>query len=71
MSSDQILILGILAATVVVQGRVRGDVTASESLSIQAPARVQGNLNTPTLMIEKGAFFEGHCTMSKPPEIAP
>jgi cytoskeletal protein CcmA (bactofilin family) len=54
----------ILAATVVVQGRVRGDISASESLSIQAPARVQGNLNTPNLMIEKGAFFEGHCSMS-------
>jgi cytoskeletal protein CcmA (bactofilin family) len=55
----------IRAATVVVQGRVRGDVSASESLSIQAPARVQGNLTTPNLMIEKGSFFEGHCTMSE------
>jgi cytoskeletal protein CcmA (bactofilin family) len=55
----------IRAATVVVQGRVRGDVSATESLSIQAPARVQGNLTTPNLMIEKGSFFEGHCTMSE------
>jgi cytoskeletal protein CcmA (bactofilin family) len=55
----------IHAATVVVQGRVRGDVSASESLSIQAPARVHGNLTTPNLMIEKGSFFEGHCTMSE------
>jgi cytoskeletal protein CcmA (bactofilin family) len=54
----------ILAAIVVVQGRVRGDIRASESLSIQAPARVQGNLTTPNLMIEKGAFFEGHCSMT-------
>ncbi|PRQ03276.1 Polymer-forming cytoskeletal [Enhygromyxa salina] len=54
----------IRAATVVVQGKVQGDVAASESLSIQAPAKVLGNLSTPNLMIEKGAFFEGHCSMS-------
>lgn len=58
----------ILAATVVVKGKIEGDVTAKESLSIQAPARVTGNLSTPNLMIEKGSFFQGHCSMSgKPP----
>lgn len=73
IQTDGTLIIGesaeveanIRAATVFVQGRVRGDVSASESLSIQAPARVQGNLVTPNLMIEKGSFFEGHCTMSQ------
>jgi cytoskeletal protein CcmA (bactofilin family) len=60
----------IRAATVVVKGRVRGDVCADESLTIQAPARVQGNLTTPNLMIEKGSFFEGHCTMSREAEVA-
>jgi cytoskeletal protein CcmA (bactofilin family) len=73
IQTDGTLIIGesaeveanIRAATVVVQGRVRGDVSASESLTIQAPARVQGNLTTPNLMIEKGSFFEGHCTMSQ------
>ncbi len=54
----------IKAATVVVHGLLRGDVTASESLTIQAPARVYGNLSTPTLTVERGAFFEGHCGMS-------
>jgi cytoskeletal protein CcmA (bactofilin family) len=55
----------IKAAIVVVQGRVRGDVVASESLEIRSPARVEGNLATPNLTIEKGSFFEGHCTMAK------
>jgi cytoskeletal protein CcmA (bactofilin family) len=55
----------IQAAIVVVQGRVRGDVVASESLEIRSPARVEGNLATPNLTIEKGSFFEGHCSMSK------
>ncbi|KIG12305.1 hypothetical protein DB30_01610 [Enhygromyxa salina] len=54
----------IVAATVVVKGKLQGDVAASESLTIQAPARVTGNLSTPNLTIETGSFFEGHCKMS-------
>ena len=54
----------IRASTVIVQGKVSGDVSATESLSIQSPAKVRGNLVTPNLMIEKGSFFEGHCSMS-------
>lgn len=72
IQTDGTLIIGdsadvqanIFAATVVVMGRVRGDVVASESLKIQAPAKVTGNLSTPNLTIETGSFFEGHCKMS-------
>ena len=60
----------IRAATVVVQGRVQGDIMASESLAIQSPAKITGNLVTPNLMIEKGAFFEGHCAMASGAELA-
>lgn len=54
----------IRASTVLIKGQVNGDVAAKESLTIQAPAKVHGNLSTPNLMIEKGSFFEGHCSMS-------
>ncbi|PRQ07419.1 bactofilin family protein [Enhygromyxa salina] len=54
----------IFASIVVVKGHVRGDVVAGESLKIQAPAKVVGNLSTPNLTIETGSFFEGHCKMS-------
>lgn len=73
INTDGTLIIGesaqveanIQAAIVVVHGRVRGDVVASESMEIRSPARVEGNLSTPNLTIEKGSFFEGHCAMSK------
>ncbi|NVB40100.1 polymer-forming cytoskeletal protein [Pseudenhygromyxa sp. WMMC2535] len=55
----------IQAAVVVVQGRLQGDVSASESLAIQAPARVEGNLSTPSLEIEQGSYFQGSCAMSR------
>lgn len=73
INTDGTLIIGetaqveanIQAAIVVVHGRVRGDVIATESLEIRSPARVEGNLVTPNLTIEKGSFFEGQCSMGK------
>ncbi|MEE9384782.1 MAG: polymer-forming cytoskeletal protein [Nannocystaceae bacterium] len=53
----------IKATVVVVQGRVQGDVHATESLEIHQPAHVSGNLETPSLVIQKGAQFEGNCKM--------
>ncbi|TPV93504.1 MAG: polymer-forming cytoskeletal protein [Myxococcales bacterium FL481] len=54
----------IRAANVVVQGTARGDIAATSSLEIHQPARVHGNLSTPSLVIQKGARFEGNCTMT-------
>jgi cytoskeletal protein CcmA (bactofilin family) len=53
----------IRAATVVVQGVVRGDVTATSALELHAPARIYGNIAAPSLMIQKGAIFQGSCRM--------
>lgn len=53
----------VQAASIVVHGKVKGDLTASESLEIQAPARVLGNLKTPSLTIHKGSVFQGACQM--------
>ena len=32
-------------------------------MELHHPAKVRGNLETPTLMIEKGVVFEGQCKM--------
>ena len=53
----------IQASVVVIEGTVRGDLTATGSIEIHAPARVYGNLTTPQLEIEKGSVFEGNCQM--------
>ena len=53
----------IHANTVVVEGRVNGDVTARQRIELRAPAKLFGNLVTPSLVIHEGAVFEGHCTM--------
>ncbi len=53
----------IQANSVVVQGRVQGDLTARKRVELRAPARLIGNLNTPSVVINEGVIFEGHCTM--------
>ncbi len=53
----------ITGATVVIHGKVTGDIHATKRLEIRAPGRVYGNVTTPSLVIEEGVVFEGHCSM--------
>lgn len=53
----------IKAVSVVVSGKISGDIVASKRIEIRPTARVFGNLTTPALAVMEGALFEGHCTM--------
>lgn len=54
----------IHASVVIVQGKVTGDITARKRVELRAPAKLVGNLSTPSLVIHDGVAFEGHCTMA-------
>jgi cytoskeletal protein CcmA (bactofilin family) len=56
----------ITADSVVVCGKVKGEICASQRIEIRATARVQGNVTAPKLMIHEGAIFDGHCAMESP-----
>jgi cytoskeletal protein CcmA (bactofilin family) len=43
-------------------------VKAKNAVELHQPARMKGNIDTPSLMIEKGVTFEGQCKMDVPPE---
>jgi len=58
----------ISAETVVVKGRVTGDVAARKQVELRAPAKLTGNITTPSLVIHEGVFFEGHCSMGSSAE---
>lgn len=58
----------IKAASIVVAGKVSGDITGSQKIEIRPSAKVVGNLAAPLLVIQEGALFEGHCSMQ--PEVA-
>ena len=48
-----------------VSGTVRGSIRASKRIQISPSGKVYAEIDTPSLVIEDGAFFEGHCSMSR------
>jgi cytoskeletal protein CcmA (bactofilin family) len=74
ISSENTLIVGeagmveatIRSNTVVVSGTVIGDITASRQLVLHKSACVQGDLSTPSLVIEEGAKINGGLSMGRP-----
>lgn len=49
----------------VIRGAVRGNVNARSRVEIYKTARVQGDINTPVLLVEEGAVLSGAVTMGK------
>jgi cytoskeletal protein CcmA (bactofilin family) len=72
IKSDDTLVIGegaevnaeIEVATVIVKGgSVRGNVRAKVSFEIHAPAKLVGNIHSPSVSIERGVEFQGSCRM--------
>jgi cytoskeletal protein CcmA (bactofilin family) len=51
----------IVVATAIINGRVLGDIHATERVELLSHARVIGNIESPALAIQPGAVFEGEC----------
>lgn len=58
------IVAQIVAATIIVKGNVTGDLTASKRVELRSPGRLLGNIVTPSLVIQDGVVFEGHCSMA-------
>jgi len=73
-SEDGTLLIGagaqvdanVEVAVATVTGTVNGDITATQRIELGRTARVKGNIQTPSLVIEQGAIFEGSCRMLQP-----
>lgn len=80
--SEDVLVIGegavveaeIEIGDIIIRGTVIGNIKATRSIEMHAPGRVKGDVNTPTLQIEKGVIFEGRSFMEaangglKPPQ---
>jgi cytoskeletal protein CcmA (bactofilin family) len=55
----------IEVAIAVVHGTVNGDIIATQRLELGRAAKLNGNMQTASLVIEQGAMFEGSCKMIK------
>jgi cytoskeletal protein CcmA (bactofilin family) len=54
----------INVATAKINGIINGDVVATERIEFGRTAQVYGDIQTPVLIIEQGALFEGNCRMN-------
>jgi len=55
----------IEVAIATIHGIVNGDIVASDRIELGRAAKLTGNIQAPSLMIEQGAMFEGSCKMTQ------
>lgn len=53
----------IVGETIIISGKVTGNITAREKLTLTASAVVSGDISAPILGVEEGAKFHGKCQM--------
>src|SRR5215472_6248920 len=72
IKSDDTLIIGdgaevhaeIDVSTVIVRGGiVHGNIRAKTSIEVHAPAKLVGNIHSPSVFIDRGVEFQGSCRM--------
>jgi cytoskeletal protein CcmA (bactofilin family) len=71
--SDDVLVLGErsdvdakieVGSLIVLGGTLRGDVRATRTVELHAPAKVFGNITAPQLVIDRGVQFEGQSKLT-------
>ena len=60
----------ITCGTIVVQGEVNGNIKAKTAVDIHHTGKVRGDLETPSLVIQKGALFHGASRMDPGARVA-
>lgn len=65
VSTNGLIDANIEVAVAQIQGTVNGDIIATKRIELGRVAKVTGNIQTPSLVIEHGAMFEGNCRMSQ------
>ena len=61
----------IKAESVIVMGRVKGDITVTDSCKIRATGSLMGDMKAPKLEISEGAVIQGNVTVPFPEQEEP
>ncbi|MFZ9887754.1 MAG: bactofilin family protein [Myxococcota bacterium] len=69
--TDDVLVIGESAevkatldvGSLILNGTMRGNVRAKKAVELHAPARLYGDIETPSLVMHQGVIFEGNCRM--------
>jgi cytoskeletal protein CcmA (bactofilin family) len=65
IASGAVVSARISATRVTIAGVFSGEVTARERVELLATARAQCTINTPSLVLNEGATFDGDCRMPR------
>jgi cytoskeletal protein CcmA (bactofilin family) len=57
----------VIVGTLIISGKLRGSIKAVSRVEMRAPARIDGDVETPSLIIEEGVIWNGQLVM-KPAE---
>ena len=63
VSAGGVVEANIEVAAAKINGTVNGDITATGRVELGRSARVRGNIQTPAIIIDEGAVFDGNCRM--------
>ncbi len=55
----------VFAANIDIMGTVTGDMIATSTMTLKSTAKVTGNIQTVTIVIEQNAILNGNCKMGK------
>lgn len=63
ISEKAVVKANIKGDSIIVAGRVIGDILVKKELKLLASAQMIGNIKTPSFSVQEGAVFQGHCEM--------
>jgi cytoskeletal protein CcmA (bactofilin family) len=63
ISESAVVDADINANIIIILGNVKGDVKASSRVEIKKPARFEGSVTSPSLIVEEGVIFHGTTKM--------
>lgn len=71
IESTGVILADIQTENITIKGEMRGNMSATDKVTIFADARVVGDITAPRVVIEDGAQFKGHIEMAAIPQRPP
>jgi cytoskeletal protein CcmA (bactofilin family) len=53
----------VIVGTLIISGKLRGNIKAVTRVEMRAPARIDGDVEAPSLIVEEGVIWNGQLTM--------
>lgn len=64
VGSKAVITANVKAESATIAGKIKGNITIINQLELASTAEIEGDIETGNLTINKGAKFNGKCTMS-------